>query len=207
MLPTQLLNRMSSFRSSLRCTSSRDASRAKGVGGRVVAVGCFGLPYDGLGPHLRPIPTSPNGRGSPQKSHPTDPRLDFCGCPGRSAWWDGVRGVQAGFPCWGFPITPLSQRHGRPTRSPHIDTGHMCHRWPRTTRRIGHEHFARWPETTRRIGHAHSARWPGNTRRIRHAHFVKWAGTTRRIGHAHFASWRGGHPSCLTCTFRQVGGD
>ena len=84
-LPTQLLNRMSSFRSSLRCTSSRDASRAKGVGGRVVAVGCFGLPYDGLGPHLRPIPTGPNGRGSPQKSHPTDPRLDFCGCPGRSA--------------------------------------------------------------------------------------------------------------------------
>ena len=73
MLPTQLLNRMSSFRSSLRCTSSRDASRAKGVGGRVVAVGCFGLPYDGLGPHLRPIPTGPNGRGSPQKSHPTDP--------------------------------------------------------------------------------------------------------------------------------------
>ena len=70
-LPTQLLNRMSSFRSSLRCTSSRDASRAKGVGGRVVAVGCFGLPYDGLGPHLRPIPTSPNGRGSPQKSHPS----------------------------------------------------------------------------------------------------------------------------------------
>ena len=84
--------------------------------------------------------------------------------------------MQAGFPCWGFPITPLSQRHGRPTRSPHIDTGHMCHRWPGTTRRIGHEHFARWPETTRRIGHAHSARWPGNTRRIRHGHFAKWAG-------------------------------
>ena len=105
-----------------------DTSGAKGMADELLRLAALVKPYDGLGPHLRPIPTGPNGRGSPQKSTPQTPRLDFCGCPGRSARWDGVRGVRAGFPFWGFPNTPLSQRHGRPTRSPHIDTGHMCHR-------------------------------------------------------------------------------
>ena len=44
MLPTQLLNRMSVLRGSLRCTSSKGASRAKGMTGellRLVALVCL----------------------------------------------------------------------------------------------------------------------------------------------------------------------
>ena len=108
-----------------------DTSRAKGMADELLRLAALVKPYDGLGPHLRPIPTGPNGRGSPRKSTPQTPVWTSAGCPGRSARWDGVRGVQAGFPCWGVPITPLSQRHGRLTRSPHRHGSHVTHfvRW------------------------------------------------------------------------------